>query len=61
MSFEIKRCPVCGEYLTGPCRGRLTGRALSIRHDPNSAGAFPPETLNFIERQAKKARESDAQ
>lgn len=55
------RCPVCGEYLSDRCRGRFTGRALSIKHDPNSPGAYPPEQRNFMERAAQKGKESDAQ
>ena len=56
--MNAPRCAVCGELLTSPCRGRLTGRRLSIRHDPAllpwSVGI---ETLNFDERAAKEAAE----
>ena len=48
---EIERCIVCGEKASDPCRSRLTGRVLSIKHDATVYPAsIPPEVESVFER-----------
>ena len=62
MTFEIQRCPVCGENLKEPCRSRLTGRALPVKHEAGlylATGDNKPEAESVKKRLEREKRERD--
>ena len=59
MTNEYRRCPVCGEKASHPCRSRLTGKRLSIKHDAGLylATGNKPETESVYERLQRENKE----
>jgi len=59
MTVETDRCPLCGELATHPCRSRLTGKRLSVKHSSGlwlSSGNMP-ERESVYERLQREQRE----
>jgi len=57
------RCPVCGEMKNGPCRSRLTGRKLSVKHDADlylsSGGKAEQEPVQIKLLNQERDRQKD--